>query len=64
MYKCIIIIFINFVISPFISFFTSPEICQNSRPCQPCSIKNETDSDNIEPDDDNNNNNKNNFNTN
>ena len=32
-------------------------------PSQPCSIKNETDSDNIEPDD-NNNNNKNNFNTN
>ena len=31
-------------------------------PPQPCSIKNETDSDNIEPDD-NNNNNKNNFNT-
>ena len=36
-------------------------------PPQPCSIKNDTDSDNIEPDDNNNNNkkkNKNNFNTN
>ena len=32
-------------------------------PPHSCSIKNETDSDNIEPDDNNKNNNKNNFNT-
>ena len=58
-YKCIIIILINFVIAT-ISFVLNvagylPDL---QAPPQPSSIKNKTDSDNIEPDNNNKNNNK------
>ena len=66
MYKCIIIILINFVIAT-ISFVlnVAGDLPQLQAPPQPCSIKNKTDSDNIELEhnNNNNNNNKNNFNT-
>ena len=67
MYKCIIIILINFVIAT-ISFVlnVARDLPQLQAPPQPCSIKNKTDSDNIELErnnNNNNNNNKNNFNT-
>ena len=63
MYKCIIIILINFVIAT-ISFVlnVAGDLPQLQAPPQPCSIKNKTDSDNIELEH-NNNNKKNNFNT-
>ena len=63
MYKCIIIILINFVIAT-ISFVLNAarDLPQLQAPPQPCSIKNKTDSDNIELEH-NNNNKKNNFNT-
>ena len=56
-YKCIIIL-INFVIAT-ISFIlnVAGDLPDLQVPPQPCSIKNKTDSDNIEPDDNNNNNN-------
>ena len=66
MYKCIIIILVNFVIAT-ISFVlnVAGDLPQLQAPPQPCSIKNKTDSDNIELEhnNNNNNNNKNNFNT-
>ena len=72
-YKCIIIILINFVIAT-ISFIlnVAGDLPDLQAPPRPCSIKNKTDSDNIEPDDDdddddnnnNNNNNNNNINNN
>ena len=63
MYKCIIIILVNFVIAT-ISFVlnVAGDLPQLQAPLQPCSIKNKTDSDNIELEH-NNNNKKNNFNT-
>ena len=63
MYKCIIIILVNFVIAT-ISFVlnVAGDLPQLQAPPQPCSIKNKTDSDNIELEH-NNNNKKNNFNT-
>ena len=51
----------NFTISFFLN--GAGDLPDLQAPPQPCSIKNETDSDNIEPDD-NNNNNNNIFNTN
>ena len=62
-YNCIIIILINFVIAT-ISFIlnVAGDLPDFQAPPQPCSIKNKTDSDNIEPDDNNNNNNNKNNN--
>ena len=62
-YKCIIIILINFV-SATISFILdfARDLPDLQAPPQPCSIKNKTDSGNIEIDNSNNKYNKNNIN--
>ena len=58
-YKCIMIILINFVIAT-ISFVlnVAGDLPDLQAPPQPCSIKKKTDTDNIDLDDNNNNNNK------
>ena len=63
MYKSIIVILINFVIATILSVLNvTGHLSDLQAPPQPCSIKNKTDSDNIEPDN-NNKKKKNNFNT-
>ena len=64
-YKCIIINLINFV-TAIISFVlnVAGDLPDLQAPSHPCSIKNKTDSDNIELDNSNNNNNNNNYNNN
>ena len=62
-YKCSIINLINFVTATiFFVLNVAGDLSDLQTPAQPCSIKNKTDSDNIELDnnDDNNNNNNNN----
>ena len=60
-YKCIVVNLINFVTAT-ISFVlnVARDLLDLQAPSQPCSIKNKTDSDNIELDNNDNNNNNNN----
>ena len=55
-YKSIIVIIINFMIATISSILNvAGDLPDLEAPPQPCSIKNKTDSDNIEPDNNNNN---------